>query len=299
MFKKNVVPIFSFLLIIFLFAQGGGKKNEKSKEDWIPLFNGKDLTGWDIKIAGQPLNDNYKNTFRVEDGMLRVSYDQYDKFDNKFGHLYYKKLLSYYKLKFQYRFIGAHLSDAPVWGDKNSGVMIHSQSAQSVEINQDFPVSLEMQLLGGTGSGETPTGSVCTPGTQVHLLDSLRTDHCIGSTSKTYNGEQWVSAIAEVYGDSLIRHIINGDTVLTYTKPIIGGGFVSESHNWTKANITDSLFWINKAGTPLREGYIALQAESQPVDFRGIELLNLVGCMDPKAKNYKDYYIKSDNSQCK
>ena len=151
--------------------------------------------------------------------MLRVSYDQYDKFDNKFGHLYYKIPLSFYKLKFQYRFIGAHLADAPEWGDKNSGVMIHSQSAQSVEINQDFPVSLEMQLLGGKGNGETPTGNICTPGTQVHFFDSLRTDHCISSTSKTYNGEQWVSGIAEVYGDSLIRHIINGDTVLTYTKP--------------------------------------------------------------------------------
>jgi Domain of Unknown Function (DUF1080) len=299
MLKKTIRPAFSFLFITFLFIQEPGKKNEKSNENWTVIFNGKDLAGWDIKIAGQPLNDNYKNTFRVQDNMLRISYDQYDQFDNKFGHLYYKKLLSCYKLKFQYRFMGVHLADAPVWGDKNSGVMIHSQSAQSVEINQDFPVSLEMQLLGGTGNGETPTGNICTPGTQVHFGGSLRTDHCISSTSKTYNGEQWVSGIAEVYSDSLVRHIINGDTVLTYTKPIIGGGFVSESHNWKKANIMDSLLWINKAGTPLKEGYIALQAESQPIDFRRIELLNLVGCMDPKAKNYRDYYIKSDNSQCK
>ena len=243
----------------------------------MPLFNGKDLTGWDIKIAGQPLDDNYKNTFRVEDGMLRISYDQYEKFDNKFGHLYYETPFSYYRLRFQYRFVGTQMKDAPAWGDRNSGVMIHSQSAQSVEIEQDFPVSLEMQLLGGTGTGETPTGNICTPGTQVHRLGSLRTDHCISSTSKTYNGEQWVSAMVEVYGDSLIRHIINGDTVLSYTKPIIGGGFVSETHNWETAHITDSLFWMNKAGTPLKEGFIALQAESQPVDFRKIELLNLVG----------------------
>jgi hypothetical protein len=275
------------------------KKNERNKEEWLPVFNGKDLAGWDIKIAGQPLNDNYKNTFRVEDSMLRISYDQYEKFDNKFGHLYYKTPLSYYKLRFQYRFIGNHLADAPEWGDKNSGVMIHSQSAQSLDINQPFPVSLEMQLLGGKDSGTITTGNICTPGTQVHIHNSLITDHCTNSTSKTYNGQQWVSGIVEVFGDSLVRHIINGDTVLTYEKPVIGGGFVSESYNWTDAQITDSLFWINKAGSPLKEGYIALQAESQPLDFRRIELLNLVGCTDRKAKNYKDYYIKSDNNQCK
>jgi hypothetical protein len=154
-------------------------------------------------LAGQPLNDNYKNTFRVEDSMVRISYDQYDKFDNKFGHLYYKIFLSYYKIKFQYRFIGDHLADAPDWGDKNSGVMLHSQSAQSVDVNQDFPVSLEFQLLGGKGSGETTTGNGCTPGTQIHFHNSLITDHCTSSTSKTYNGDQWVSGIAEVYGDSL------------------------------------------------------------------------------------------------
>lgn len=287
----------SFLISVLLIKCG--KKNEKSREEWIAIFNGKDLSGWDIKIEGQQLNDNYKNTFRVQDSILRISYDQYEKFDNKFGHLYYKTPLSYYKLKFQYRFIGNHLADAPEWGDKNSGVMIHSQSAQSLDINQDFPVSLEMQLLGGKDSGTTTTGNVCTPGTQIHFHNSLITDHCTSSTSKTYNGEQWVNGIVEVYGDSLIRHIINGDTVFTYTKPIIGGGFVSESHNWTIAHITDSVFWINKAGSPLKEGYIALQAESQPVDFRRVELLNLVGCTDSKAKNYKDYYIKSDNSQCK
>ncbi len=288
---------FSFLLCVLLIKCD--KKNEKTKEDWIPIFNSKDLSGWDIKIAGQRLNDNYRNTFRVQDSMIRVSYDQYEKFDNKFGHLYYKTPLSYYRLRFQYRFIGSHLADAPEWGDKNSGVMVHSQSAQSLDINQSFPVSLEMQLLGGKDTGTTTTGNVCTPGTQIHFHNSLITDHCTNSTSKTYRGEQWVSGVVEVYGDSLVRHIINGDTVLTYTKPIIAGGFVSDSYNWTTAQITDSVFWINKAGSPLKEGYIALQAESQPVDFRRIELLNLVGCTDPKAKNYKDYYIKSDNSQCR
>ena len=278
--------------------QGCTNKNEKNKEEWVPLFNGKNPDGWAIKITGHQLNDNYKNTFRVEDSMLRIAYDQYTSFDDKFGHLYYQTPFSYYRLRFQYRFTGNQTPGGADWNVRNSGVMIHSQSAKSVEINQDFPVSIEVQLLGGLGTGERPTGNVCTPGTQVHIKDTLRPEHCINSSSKTYNGDRWVNMTVEVFGDSLVRHIVEADTVLTYEKPQISGGFVGESHDWTKANITDSTFWINKDGTLLKEGFIALQAESHPIDFRRIEILNLVGCIDPKAKNYKDYYIKSDNSKC-
>lgn len=299
MFKKTINPAFLFLLLSCMLVQGCTIKNEKSKEDWMPLFNGKNLEGWDIKITGQPLNDNYKNTFRVEDSMIRVVYDQYKTFDDKFGHLYYQTPFSYYIIRYQYRFTGNQTPGGADWNVRNSGVMIHSQSAKSVEINQDFPVSVEVQLLGGLDKGERPTGNVCTPGTQLHMKGSLRSEHCVSSSSKTYNGDQWVGMTVVVLGDSIVKHIVEGDTVLTYEKPQIGGGFVGETHNWTKANITDSAFWISNAGTPLKEGYIALQAESHPVDFRKIELLNLVGCTDPKAKNYKDYYIKSDNRQCK
>ena len=270
----------------------------KSKEDWVSLFNGKDLTGWDIKIAGEPLDSNYLNTFRVEDSMLRIAYDQYKTFDGKYGHLYYQTPYSYYKIKFQYRFTGNQTPGGATWNVRNSGVMVHSQSAKSVNIGQDFPVSVEVQLLGGLGNGERATGNVCTPGTQVYMNGSLRTDHCISSSSKTYDGDQWVSMEVVVLGDSVIQHIVEGDTVLTYQKTEIGGGFVGGNYSWTQAHITDSAYWLAKDKTPLKEGYIALQAESHPIDFRKIELLNLVGCMDPKAKNYKDYYIKADNSQC-
>jgi len=299
MFKKTITPSFLFLLLAYMFVQGCSTQNEKSKEDWIPLFNGKNLEGWDIKITGQPLNDNYKNTIRVEDSMIRVVYDQYKTFDDKFGHVYYKTPFSYYIIRYQYRFTGTQIPGGAEWNVRNSGVMIHSQSAKSVELNQSFPVSVEVQLLGGLDSGERPTGNVCTPGTQVYMKGNLRPEHCVNSTSKTYNGDQWVSMTVVVLGDSIVKHIVEGDTVLTYEKPQIGGGFVGEQYNWTQANITDSVFWISKAGTFLKEGYIALQAESHPVDFRKIELLNLVGCTDRKAKNYKDYYIKPDNSQCK
>jgi len=298
---RNNHTIF-YLLLIFMVCQScnnnDGKK-ETSKEDWESLFNGKDLTGWDIKIKDHPLNENYKNTFRIEDSMIRVVYSDYEKFNNQFGHLYTHKPYSYYKLKLQYRFVGDHLPDAPEWADRNSGVMLHSQSAQSVNLNQNFPVSLEFQFLCGNGKDTVPTGSVCTPGTFITYKGKPFLDHIKNSNSKTYLKNEWINAEAEVYGDSLIRHIINGDTVLTYTNPMIGEGFVSKTNNWTWAGITDSLIWINKANSPLKEGHIALQAESQPVDFRRIEILDLVGCTDPKAKNYKTYYIRSDNSQCK
>jgi len=296
---KNITKIFYLFLIVCQSCNNNDGKKEISKENWESLFNGKDLTGWDIKIKDHPLNENYKNTFRIEDSMIRVVYSDYEKFNNQFGHLYTHRPYSYYKLRLQYRFVGDHLPDAPGWADRNSGVMLHSQSAQSVNLNQNFPVSLEFQFLCGNGKDTVPTGNVCTPGTFITHNGKLFLGHIQNSNSKTYLKNEWISAEAEVYGDSLVRHIINGDTVLTYTNPMIGEGFVSNNNSWTWAGITDSLIWINKANTPLKEGHIALQAESQPVDFRRIEILNLVGCTDPKAKNYKTYYVRSDNSQCK
>ena len=298
--RNNLRNFCLFLIILFCNScNNSDEKKEISQQEWETLFNGKDLTGWDIKIKDHPLNENYKNTFRIEDSMIRVVYSDYEKFDNQFGHLYTQKPYSYYKLKLQYRFVGDHLADAPDWADRNSGVMLHSQSAQSMNLHQSFPVSLEMQFLSGNGKDTVPTGNVCTPGTFITYEGKSFLDHIQNSNSKTYLKNEWINAEAEVYGDSLIRHIINGDTVLTYTNAMIGEGFVSNTNSWTWAGITDSLIWINKANTPLEEGHIALQAESQPIDFRRIEILELVGCTDPKAKNYKTHYIRSDNSRCK
>lgn len=263
-------------LIIFLGVScNNPANNEGVIEEWQPLFNGTDLTGWDIKIVGQPLNDNYKNTFQVDSGMVRVKYDEYDSFRGKFGHLYYRQPLSYYKVRFQYRFVGKQTPGAPGWGALNSGIMIHSQSAASVELHQNFPVSLEAQFLAAPAGAERTTGNICTPGTLVHIGDSLRREHCINSTSNSYPVGQWVSAVIEVYGDSLVRHIIEGDTVLTYTRPLVGGGFVSKDHDFKAARIENAQYWLDRDNTPLKEGYIALQAESQPIDFRNLELLDL------------------------
>lgn len=296
----NILERTLFLVFVFSCAtQNIFGQNNSSRKEWMPLFNGKNLDGWDIKIAGQKLNDNYKNTFRVEDGMLRIVYDDYKTFDNKYGHLYYKKPYSYYILRYQYRFIGNQTPGGETWNLRNSGVMIHSQSAKSLTINQDYPVSVEVQLLGGLGKGERHTGNVCTPGTQVHIDGKLSEEHCVDSKSKTYDGDQWVNMTVVVLGDSLVQHIVEGDTVLTYTKTEIGGGFVSKDADWKWGHVNNYQYWESRQNTPLKAGYIALQAESHPIDFRKIEILNLEGCTDRKAKNYKDYYIKSDNRQCK
>jgi hypothetical protein len=152
--------------------------------------------------------ENYKNTFRVEDGLMKVRYDQYEKFDNHFGHIFYKNQFSHYKIRVEYRLVGNQTPGGAGWAFRNSGIMIHGQSAESMEINQDFPVSVEVQLLGGNGKDERPTLNVCTPGTNVVMNGKLATEHCLNSISKTYHGEQWVTAEVEVHGDSIIRHPI-------------------------------------------------------------------------------------------
>ncbi|WP_439555131.1 3-keto-disaccharide hydrolase [Dyadobacter sp.] len=269
-----------------------------SKEDWQPLFNGQDLTGWDIKIAGHKVNDNYKNTFIVEDNMIRVNYKEYDRFTTEYGHMYYNKPFSHYKIRLQYRFTGNQVPGGASWNVRNSGIMLHSQPAASLGFDQDFPISLEMQYLGGLNAGERTTGNLCTPGTIVDINGKLDEAHCINSSSKTYNGDQWVTAEAIVLGDSIVYHLIEGDTVLVFTNPRVGGGYVSKSHTFKDGKVGNENEWIKKDGTKLGSGYIALQAESHPIDFRNIELLNLKGCMNPKATNYKSYYVEPDEKSC-
>ena len=103
---------------------------EESK--WVSLFNGKDLSGWTIKIAKRPLGENFADTFRVEDGILKVSYAGYDKFDQQYGHLFTNLAYSHYILRMEYRFTGTMMADAPNYVNLNSGVMLHAQPPQSM-----------------------------------------------------------------------------------------------------------------------------------------------------------------------
>ncbi|RAJ22131.1 uncharacterized protein DUF1080 [Gelidibacter algens] len=165
---------------------------EKVSEHWISLFNGKNLDGWTPKIRGYNLGDNLHNTFRVEDGAIKVVYDGYDgKFNDAFGHLFYKTPFSNYRLRLQYRFTGDQIEDGSGWATKNSGVMIHCQDPKEMAKDQSFPLSIEVQMLGGITQGESrPTANLCTPGTNVVIDGKLITEHCTNSTSKTYYDEQ-------------------------------------------------------------------------------------------------------------
>lgn len=257
------------------------------EEEWIQLFNGEDLTGWEIKFTGYELGRNLNNTVRVEDGILTVSYDEWDEFNGEFGHIFYHEPYSYYRLRAEYRFIGDQAPGGPDWAFRNNGLMLHSQSAESMGLHQDFPISVEVQLLGGDGVNERSTANLCTPGTHVVIDDELITQHCIESASQTYHGDQWVTVEALVLGSELVQHIVEGEAVLEYSAPQIGGGAVS-SYNGEPL----------EEGRLVQEGFIAIQAETHSTQFRKIELLNLVGCMDPAAKNYKPYFRKADDAQC-
>lgn len=287
---------FSCFLLIFSSLINVMAQENTDEEEWIQLFNGKDLEDWDIKIGGYNVNENFKNTFDVEDGILKIA--QNKKPGNKIiGHLYYKKPFSYYKIRFEYRFTGNQLEEESQWDVQYGGVMIHSQSARSMGKKQDYPVSLEVQLLGGLDTGERSTGNLCTIGTIVEMDGEINLAHCINSNSKTYDGDQWVKGEAIVMGDSLIAHLIEGDTVLSYQNPQIGGGFVSQDYDWIKGHVKNYNDWIKKEGTLLKEGNIALQADD-PIEFRKVELLNLKGCTNPKCANYKSYYVVTGNCQC-
>ncbi|HEX7583504.1 MAG TPA: DUF1080 domain-containing protein, partial [Prolixibacteraceae bacterium] len=213
---NKLLSKFAFYALILVLTTSCTSAKPKN-EGWIQLFNGKDLKDWNLKITGFPLNENYGNTFRVEDGLLKVRYDQYKQFDGHYGHIFYKKPYSHYRIRVEYRFVGDQCSGGAGWAYRNSGIMIHGQSAESMELNQDFPVSIEVQLLGGNGKDERPNLNVCTPGTNIVYNGQLWTQHCTNSTSKTYHGDQWVTAEVEVQGDSIVRHIIDGKTVMEYT----------------------------------------------------------------------------------
>jgi hypothetical protein len=274
---------------LFLLSAAAFAQNDPNRKEWIQLFNGKDLDGWVPKIAGYPLGENYANTFRVQNGILTVSYDGYQDFGNRFGHLFYRKRkFSHYIVAAEYRFVGEQVKGGPAWAFRNNGIMFHSQAPETMGKDQDFPISIEAQLLGGKSTGERSTANVCTPGTEIYRNGQMVKTHCFNSTSRTYRGDEWVRVEVEVLGSEHVRHIIDGKTVLEYGKLQIGGG-----------NVIHFDPAVKKDGTPLGEGYIAIQGESAPTEFRKIEVLNLSGCMNPKAANYKSYYVHRDDSQCK
>ena len=231
----------------------------------MQLFNGENLDGWKVKLTGYELGDNFGNTFRVEEGLLKVRYDAYDKFGGKFGHIFYEQPFDNYVIHVEYRFVGEQAVEGPGWAFRNSGIMVHGQTPESMRKDQEFPVSIEVQLLGGNGTDNRTTGNLCTPGTHVVLDGKLLKRHCTNSSSKTYHGDQWVTAEVEVRGNKSIKHFIEGELVLEYTQPQLDD------------SDEDAAKLIEQAGGDkmLSGGSISLQAESHPVEFRKVALRKL------------------------
>ena len=260
--------LFLFSTVILMSCQKAEKEGfqkEQVEPEWKVLFNGKDLSGWIPKIHHHEVGDNFANTFRVVDGAIEVNYDGYGDFEDRFGHLFYEKPFSSFHLSWEYRFTDQFLETAPSYTYRNSGVMFHSQAPETILKEQDWPISVEYQMYAEEEEGVArPTGNMCSPGTDVVFEGKIDERHCINSSGPTFKWDQWVKAELIVYGDSIIHHLVNGDTVLTYSKPQIGGGV---------ANRFDPAIKVD--GTPLKSGYIGLQSEGQGVIFKEIKIREL------------------------
>ena len=233
-----------------------------AEDGWTSLFNGKDLQGWTPKFTGYPLGENYNNTFRAEDGVIKVSYEKWEGFKGEFGHLFYQTPYSNYVFRMEYRFTGDQVKGGPGWAFRNSGVMIHGQDPKTMTLKQDFPSSIEVQILGGNGKDERTTGNMCSPGTHIEQNGALVKAHCVTSKSKTFHGDQWVTLEIEVRGSDSIKHIINGETVMEYQKPQLDPGDKN----------AQPLIAANGGEVLIKGGSISLQAESHPCEFRNIQI---------------------------
>lgn len=231
-------------------------------DSWETIFDGETLSGWIPKINGQAPGQDDRSIFRVEDGVLKVSYEEYDAFDGAFGHLYFEDELSQYRLRFDYRFTGEQAAGGPGWAIMNSGVMVHSQAIETMALDQPFPVSVEAQLL---GAFETPstrtTANICTPGTHIEIDGELVTQHCIDSQTLAAPAGEWVSFELEVDAARRMTLRINGADAFTLNRP---------QYDDTDAETQR----LGRSGL-VNRGYFALQAESHPVEFRNIQLLRL------------------------
>ncbi|GAA5504810.1 DUF1080 domain-containing protein [Novipirellula caenicola] len=263
-FHRSLIAAF---VAVCLFSISHGEETKTTSPEpgkWVSLFNGKDLEGWTPKIRYHELGENFNNTFRVEDGLLKVRYDGYDKFNETFGHLFYKDSFSHYRFRVEYRFLGEQCDGGPGWAFRNSGIMIHGEKPETMSRDQDFPVSIEVQLLGGDGKNARPNANLCTPGTNVVMNGKLFTPHCTSSSSDTFHGDDWVTVEIEVRGNEVIKHIIDGKTVLHYNKPQLDP---KDAHAKELAE--------KQGGIQLSGGTISLQSESHPCDFRKVEIMVL------------------------
>lgn len=253
------------LLCVPFLLQGYKTDNDLQQrhpgKHWVSLFNGKNLDNWLPKIVGYPLGENFGNTFRVADKILSTRYDQYDSFSSRFGSLFYNKKFTNYRLKVEYRFVGNLTPGAPSWGYKDGGIQYHCQPPATMGLSQPFPVCLEYNLLGGKETGERPNGEICASGMYVEIDGKRNSSYCTPPTvKKTFTGDQWVTAEIEVNNGKII-HFINGEEVLRFENPRF-----DSTHPEGKKFILEGRDIVS-------EGYISLQSNSHPMDFRKIEIM--------------------------
>jgi hypothetical protein len=249
------------LLILFGCAHSGG-----AQERWIQLFDGRTLNGWTPKISGLAVGEDPLRTFSAEGGAIRVSYDHYGgAFGKRFGHLAYRTPYAAYRLRWEYRFSGKWLRDVEPWQQSNSGIMLHGQPPETMTLDQKFPVSVEVQLLGAERAERAPTANLCTPGTHVVINNKLETTHCINSAGPVLANGQWIKAEIEVDRAGNFTHFVEGQPVMRY-----GGAQLDPAD-------ADAAPLIAARGGVLvvTGGTLYLQSEGHPVEFRNLELLPL------------------------
>ncbi|MAB72468.1 MAG: hypothetical protein CMJ54_08175 [Planctomycetaceae bacterium] len=232
------------------------------KNGWRPLFNGRNLDGWIYKETGSELGVDPSSTVKVENGVIRMDYTGWESFNGRFGHLFHEVPFDRYRVRVVYRFLGEQVKGGPGWAYRNSGIMLHCQDPKSMRTDQDFPVSVEVQLLGGSGSGKRSTANLCTPGTNVEMKQEVVTRHCTNSRSETFHGDQWVTAEVEVLGNESITHFVNGVEVMKYQRPQLDPSDPDAQIQMR----------IRNGDVMLDRGWISLQGESHPVEFKSVEI---------------------------
>jgi len=243
---------------------------------WTELFNGRDLSGWTPKIRGFAAGVNAGNTFFVKDGLLCCGYADRmyaDGFKERFGHLFYNAPFTNYVLRATYRMVGDQLKGGPDWAERNNGIMLHGQTPESMAVEQDFPVSIEFQLLSGLEDGKPrSTANLCTPGTNVELGGKRYTPHVLNSVSATHAADEWTTVEAEVHGgEEMIFRVLENGTfreVLRFQRP----QYDPKADCVLPTTAVAPLVKANGGDLIMRGGTISIQSESAPTQYRSIRI---------------------------
>ena len=275
---KEIIRLIASLNVILVMIVNpvfGQDLSSIPKTAWKQLFNGKDLNDWNYHFSGYDYNVNPFNTLKVENGLLKVDYSGYERWNGEFGHFAREEIYSHFLYAVEYRFVGDQTLGGPGWAFRNNGIMFHSEPMSSMTKNQDFPISVEAQLL-QRGSEENPKGviNLCNGASKTTAKETPNCSQEFASISLNHKND-WIRAEVLVFADSLAKFILNGDTLGVFTN-----------------------FKYADSGKSIKEGRIARQAETHNTHFRKIEIVNLVGCMDPSNSNYKPYFFKNDPDTC-